>query len=107
MGTTVSEDGRQVSVSGASTLGNLWFLREALLRRKSASTLEIGLAYGVSEVIGIANCKLRRTPSLIRTTPFPVYAFSFWSGIFLEVIDDWIAEVLNNSSGFFLGWLIV
>lgn len=78
-GTTIAEDGRRVSVSGVSTLNNLWFLREALLWHKYTSVLEIGLAYGASALTILSTlCELHADTALIHHTAIDPYQSRFW-----------------------------
>lgn len=77
--TTITEDGRRVSVSGASTLNNLWFLREMLLKRKYTSTLEVGLAYGASALIILATLReVHADVAKFHHTAIDPYQSRFW-----------------------------
>jgi predicted O-methyltransferase YrrM len=77
--TTITEDGRRVSVSGASTLNNLWFLREMLVKRKYTSTLEVGLAYGASALTILATLReVHAGNAQFHHTAIDPYQSRFW-----------------------------
>lgn len=56
-GLSLSGDGEEIIISGASTLGNIRALRELILTYKVKDSLEIGLAYGASALAVLKTLK--------------------------------------------------
>lgn len=83
-GFTIDEAGEKVPLSGASTLNNLYVIRNVIRQRRAQSTLEIGLARGVSALTILHTIAEHNG----RHTAIDPFQHTTWRGSGLKVIQE-------------------
>jgi predicted O-methyltransferase YrrM len=98
-GTATGLTGKEFNVLPAlSTFGNLQILRQLIIKKKVASSLEIGLAFGGSALTMLATMREIHRDAEFQHTAIDPLQNTVWDGVGLNLIDK---EKLNDRFVFY------